>query len=146
MRRHVPWTVCLGLDGDAAAHEKLLRMTTGERDRLVAKPAIGKSGWAVVFGSQTSAQDWSDVIHMCRDFPVVLQRRVESDRITMPFRDHGSGQQVSLQVPYVLGPYMIDGAAASVAVRHMGPDVPAGDVVISASRGAYQSTALLAQG
>jgi hypothetical protein len=47
-------------------------------------------------------------------------------------------------VPFVLSPYMIDGAAASVAVRHMGPAVPAGDVVISASRGAYQSTALLA--
>ena len=34
--------------------------------------------------------------------------------------------------------------AASIAVRHMGPGVPDGDVVISASRGAYQSTALLA--
>jgi hypothetical protein len=145
VRRHVPWTACLNLDGDPAADGELLRRTTGERDRLVAKPAVGKSGWYVVFGSQTSEQDWSDVIHMCRDFPVVLQRRVESDRITMPFRDQDSGRQVSAQVPYVLGPYMIDGAAASVAVRHMGPDVPVGDVVISASRGAYQSTALLAQ-
>jgi hypothetical protein len=144
VRRHVPWTACLNLDGDPAADEELLRRTTGERDRLVAKPAIGKSGWLVVFGSQTSEQDWSDVIHMCRDFPVVLQRRVESDRIAMPFRDQVSGRQVSLQVPFVLGPYLIDGVAASVAVRHMGPGVPAGDVVISASRGAYQSTALLA--
>ena len=62
----------------------------------------------------------------------------------MPFRDQESGRQVSVQVPFVLSPYMIDGVAASVAVRHMGPGVPDGDVVISASRGAYQSTALLA--
>jgi hypothetical protein len=145
VRRHVPWTVGLNLDGDPAADEKVLRTTTGERDRLVAKPAVGKSGAAVAFGSQTSAQNWSEVIHLARDWPMVLQRRVESDRITMPFRDQDSGRQISAQVPYVLGPYMIDGAAASVAVRHMGPDVPVGDVVISASRGAYQSTALLAQ-
>jgi hypothetical protein len=144
VRRHVPWTVCLGLDEDPAAHEKLLRTTTGERDRLVAKPAVGKSGNAVIFGHQTSQQDWSDVLHAARESPVVLQHRVESDRITMPFRDQDSGRQVSAQVPFVLSPFMIDGAAASVAVRHMGPAVPAGDVVISASRGAYQSTALLA--
>jgi hypothetical protein len=144
VRAHVPWTVCLGLDGDPAAHEKLVRMTTGQRDRLVAKPAVGKSGNAVIFGNQTSQQDWSAVIHAARESPVVLQHRVESDRITMPFLDQESGRQVSAQVPFVLGPYMIDGAAASVAVRHMGPAVPAGDVVISASRGAYQSTALLA--
>jgi hypothetical protein len=144
VRRHVPWTVCLGLGEDPAAHEKLLRMTTGERDRLVAKPAVGNSGHAVVFGNQASEQFWSDVIDSAHKSPVVLQHRVQSDRITMPFRDQNSGRQVSAQVPFVLSPYIIDGAAASVAVRHMGPGVPAGDVVISASRGAYQSTALLA--
>jgi hypothetical protein len=144
VRKHVPWTVCLGLDGDPAAHEKRLRMMTGERDRLVAKPAVGKSGNDVIFGNQTSPQDWSDVIHAAHTWPVVLQHRVASDRITMPFRDQDSGRQVSAQVPFVLSPFMVDGAAASVAVRHMGPAVSAGDVVISASRGAYQSTALLA--
>jgi hypothetical protein len=146
VRRHVPWTVCLGLGlgEDSAAHGKLLRMTTGERDRLVAKPAVGNSGHAVVFGNQTSEQSWSDVLDSAQKSPVVLQHRVRSDRIMMPFRDQDSGRQVSAQVPFVLSPYIIDGAAASVAVRHMGPGVPAGDVVISASRGAYQSTALLA--
>jgi hypothetical protein len=145
VRAYVPWTVCLGLDEDPAAHEKLLRMATGERDRLVVKPAAGTSGDGVFFGNQTSPQDWtSAVIHAAHDSPVVLQHRVESDRITMPFRDHDSGQQVTAQVPFVLSPYMIDGAAASLAVRHMGPDVPAGDVVISVSRGACQSAAVLA--
>jgi hypothetical protein len=146
VRQHVPWTVCLGLgpDGDSAAQQKLLRMTTGERGRLVAKPAVGNSGHAVIFGNQTSQQRWSDVLESAQKSPVVLQQRVRSDRITMPFRDQDSGRQVSAQVPFVLSPYIIDGAAASVAVRHMGPGVPAGDVVISASRGAYQSTALLA--
>jgi hypothetical protein len=144
VRTHVPWTACLGLNRDSAAHEKLLRMATGERDRLVAKPAVGKSGNNVFFGSQTSKQDWSAVIDAARQSPVVLQRRVESDRIAMPFRDQDSGQQITARVPFVLGPYIIDGVAASVAVRHMGPDVPARDVVISTSRGACQSTALLA--
>ena len=145
VRTHVPWTACLGLDGDPAAHGKLLRRATTERDRLVVKPAVGKSGRGVFFGSQTAEQDWLPaVIHAARETPVVLQHRVESERITMPFRDQDSGQQITAQVPFVLGPFVIDGAAASVAVRHMGPGVPARDVVISVSQGACQSTALLA--
>jgi hypothetical protein len=147
VRTHVPWTACLGLglDRAPAAHRKLLRMTTGERDQLVAKPAIGKSGNGVLFGNQTSKQDWLPaVIHAARESPLVLQHRVESDRITMPFRDQDSGQQATAQVPFVLSPFIIDGAAASVAVRHMCPDVTARDVVISASRGARPNTVLLA--
>jgi hypothetical protein len=145
VRTHVPWTACLGLDGDPAAHAKLLRRASGERDRLVVKPAVGKSGSGVFFGSQTAEKDWPPaVIQAARETPVVLQHRVESERITMPFRDQDSGQQITAQVPYVLGPYVIDGTAASVAVRHMGPGVPARDVVISMSHGACQSTALLA--
>jgi hypothetical protein len=144
VRTHIPWTACLGLDTDPAVHAKLLSMATDERDRLVAKPAVGKSGNDVFFGNQSSEQDWSAVIEAARESPVVLQQRIASDRITMPFRDQESGQQVTAQVPFVLGPYMIDGAAASIAVRHMGPGVAAGDVVISAIRGACQSTAVLA--
>jgi hypothetical protein len=99
----------------------------------------------VLFGNQTSKQDWLPaVIHAARESPLVLQHRVESDRITMPFRDQDSGQEVTAQVPFVLSPFIIDGAAASVAVRHTGPGVTAGDVVISASRGARQNTVLLA--
>jgi hypothetical protein len=86
----------------------------------------------------------SDLLSSAAESPLVLQRRVRSDRIPIPFRDQDSGRQVEVHVPFVLSPYVIDGAAASVAVRHMGPGVPDGDVVISASRGAYQSTALLA--
>jgi hypothetical protein len=145
VRTYVPWTACLGLDGDPAAHRKLLRIVTGERDRLVAKPAFGKSGDGVLFGSQTSKQDWLPaVIDAARESPLVLQHRVESGRITMPFRDQDSGQQVTAQVPFVLSPFIIDGAAASVAVRHMGPGIAAWDQVISASRGACQNTTLLA--
>jgi hypothetical protein len=117
---------------------------TDERDRLVSKPAVGKSGNGVLFGSQTSEQDWlAAAVHAARESPVVLQRRVESDRITMPFLDRDSGQEIVAQVPLVLSPFMIDGGAASVGVRHMGPGVGAGDVVIGASRGGFQSTALL---
>jgi len=144
VRTHVPWTTCLGLDGDPAAQRRLLGIAIDERHRLVAKPAVGRSGTDVFFGSQMSKQDWaSAVIDAARESPVVLQQRVESDRMTMPFYDRDTGGQVTAQVPFVLGPYLIDGAAASVAVRHMGPDVPSRDVVISASRGGYQSAALL---
>jgi hypothetical protein len=75
---------------------------------------------------------------------VVLQHRVQSDRITMPFLDQESGRRVTAQVPLVLSPFMIDGVAASVGVRHMCPDTPAGDVVISANRGASSNTVVLA--
>jgi hypothetical protein len=144
VRAHIPWTVCVGSDGDPAAQGKLLRMAAGERDRLVAKPAVGNSGNGVFFGNQISTQDWQAAVADAADeSPVVLQHRVEPDRITMPFRDQVSGQQVTAQVPFVLSPFIIDGAAASLAVRHMGPGVPARDVVISVSRGACQSVALL---
>jgi hypothetical protein len=145
VRTYVPWTACLGLDGYPAAHKKLLSIATAERDRLVVKPAVGISGNGVIFGSQTSKQDWaSAVVDAARESPVVLQQRVESDRTRMPFHDRDTGQQVTAQVPFVLSPFIIDGAAASVAVRHMGPGVPTGDVVIGASRRACESAALLA--
>jgi hypothetical protein len=103
------------------------------------------SGDGVFFGSQTSKQDWaSAVVDAARESPVVLQHRVEPDRTTMPFHDRDTGEQVTAQVPFVLSPFLIDGAAASVKVRHMGPGVPTRDVVIGASRRACQSTALLA--
>jgi hypothetical protein len=144
VRAHVPWTTCLGLDGDPAAERRLLSIAIEERQRLVAKPAVGRSGTNVFFGSQMSERDWvSTVIDAARESPVVLQQRVVSDRMTMPFHDRDSGRQVTAQVPFVLGPYLIDGAPASVAVRHMGPDVPSQDVVIGASRGGYQSAAVL---
>jgi hypothetical protein len=145
VRAYLPWTACLGLDGDPAAQTELLRMAAGARDRLVAKPAVGSSGNGVFFGNQTSTQDWHQaVIQAAREAPVVLQHRIEPDRMTMPFHDQESGQRVTAQVPFVLSPFIIDGAAASLAVRHMGPGVAAGDVVISTSRGACQSVALLA--
>jgi hypothetical protein len=144
VRAHVPWTTCLGLDGDPAEQGTSLGIVIGERHRLVAKPAVGRSGTNVFFGSQMSKQDWvSTVVDAARESPVVLQERVVSDRMTMPFHDRESGRRVTARVPFVLGPYLIDGAAASVAVRHMGPDVPSQDVVIGASRGGYQSAAVL---
>jgi hypothetical protein len=56
----------------------------------------------------------------------------------MPFHDQVCGQQVTARVPFVLG-YIIDSTAASTAVRHIGPGVPARNVVISASRGAARA-------
>lgn len=145
VRAHVPWTVCLGLEGDQAARKQLLRIAADERDRLVAKPAVGKSGNGVLFGNRTSERDWLAALDdaTCAE-PLVLQRRVESDHMTMPFRDQDSGRQVTARVPFVLSPFIVDGAAASVGLRHLGPDVPAGDVVISVGRGGCENTVLLA--
>ena len=145
VRAHVPWTACLGLDQDPAAHEKLLRVAADERDQLVAKPADGKSGNDVFFGNQIPERDWLAVlVRASRRSPLVLQRRVESAHLAMPFRDRNSGQQTTAQVPFVLSPFIIGGAAASVSVRHLGPGDFARDVVISASRGACGNTVLLA--
>ena len=145
VRTHVPWTACLGLEQDPAAHEKLLRVAADERDQLVAKPADGKSGNDVLFGNQLPERDWvAALVRASHRSPLVLQRRVESAHLAMPFRDRDSGQQTTAQVPFVLSPFIIGGAAASVSVRHMGPGDFAGDVVISARRGACGNTVLLA--
>jgi hypothetical protein len=144
VRNYVPRTVCLGLNGDRLAPDNPPEAAAAERDRLIVKPSLDKQGNRVLFGSQTSEQDWlAATVHAAREAPVVLQQRVEPDRIAMPFLDQESGQQVTARVPLVLSPFMIDCTAASVAVRHMSPDVPLGDVVISANRGACESTALL---
>jgi hypothetical protein len=62
----------------------------------------------------------------------------------MQFHEPDTGQQFTAEVPFVLSPFMIDGAAGNLYLRHMGPYVAAGDVVIGAFRGACESTVLLA--
>ena len=144
VRDYIPRTGCLGLNGDRVALDDPVHMSMAERDRLIVKPALDKQGNRVLFGSQTSEQDWlSATVHAAREAPVVLQQRVEPDRIAMAFLDRDSGQRVTARVPLVLSPFMIDCAAASLAVRHMSPDVSVGNVVISANRGACENTALL---
>ncbi|HEY6797866.1 MAG TPA: hypothetical protein VI248_24585 [Kineosporiaceae bacterium] len=144
VRTHVPWTACLGLSQDSGAVATALEVAAAERDRLIVKPSTGKSGTGVLFGRQLSHDDWLSAIDsVAAKGPVVLQRRVESGHLAMPFYDRSRGQQVLAQVPFVLSPFIIDGAAASVAVRHPGPGVASGSVVISASLGAFANTALL---
>jgi hypothetical protein len=92
VRTHVPWTACLGLNEDPAAQPNLLRKAPDERDRLIVKPAVGKSGNGVLFGSQTSDEDWLPaLVRTARDTPLVLQRRVEPDSVAMPFLDQTPG-------------------------------------------------------
>ncbi len=143
VRNHIPRTTVLGLDG-AAPDEPGSGGATGQRDRMVLKPAVGRSGDGVLFGSHTSESgQWSPAVDAAREAPVVLQERVEPDRITMPFLDRCSGQQLSARVPFLLSPFLIDGAAADVSVRHMTPDATDHDVVISVSRGARWNTVVL---
>lgn len=137
VRRYVPRTISLGLGETTAA-------APGPRDRLVVKPAMGRSGKGVIFGSVASEEEWlAAAVEAAKDAPVVLQERVESDRINMPFLDRESGRQVNVRVPYVLSPYMIDGAASDVGVRHAGPESPVGDVVISVSKGGRSNAVVL---
>lgn len=143
VRTHVPRTAVLGLDGPAAEGSGPQGLTS-ERDRVVLKPAVGRSGDGVLFGSRTTQQDWlSQAMDAAREAPVVLQERVEPDQVTMPFFDQVSGQQVVARVPFLLSPFLIDGAAADVSVRHMTPDTPTGDVVISVDRGGCWNTVVL---
>lgn len=136
VRRYVPRTISLGLGETPAA--------PGPRDRLVVKPAMGRSGKGVLFGSVTSDEEWlAAAVDAAEEAPVVLQERVESDRITVPFLDRATGRQVTRRVPFVLSPYMIDGGVSDIGVRHLGPDSPDGDVVISVSNGARSNTVVL---
>jgi hypothetical protein len=123
----------------------LLREAADDRDRLIVKPAIGRAGKNVFFGRRASNEDWLPaLVRAARESPLVRQRRVEPDLVPMPFLDQDSGQQVTAQVPYVLSPFVIDGAAASVLVRHTTPSAPMRDVVIDTRLGARDNTVLLA--
>ncbi|WP_433286485.1 hypothetical protein ACQPZQ_30535 [Pseudonocardia sp. CA-142604] len=142
---HIPWTACLGLDKDPTTQPDLLRTAAIRRARLIVKPAFGRAGTGVLFGSRISDADWlPTLIRAARRSPLVLQRRVEPDFVAMPYRDQDSGRQVVAQVPFVLSPFLIDGAAASVWVRHLAPDTPNRDVVIDTRLGAHPNTVLLA--
>ena len=145
VRTHVPWTMCLGLDGGSAAQPNLLRKAADERDRLIVKPAVGRAGKNVFFGRRASNGDWlPGLVRAARESPLVLQRRVEPDLVPMPFLDQDSGQEITARVPYVLSPFVIDGAAASVLVRHTTPGAPMRDVVIDTRLDARDNTVLLA--
>jgi hypothetical protein len=142
VRDHIPRTVTLGLTGPSAApgtpapHERNV-----ERDDMVVKPALGKAGNGVLFGSRTSEQDWrSAAVDAPHDAPAILQQRVTPDRIDMSFLDRESSEQVTEPVPFLLSPFLIDGKAADVSVRHMTPDAPDHDVVIAVDRGGCWNT------
>jgi hypothetical protein len=137
VRAHVPRTVVLGLGRSTGALPEWAK----DRAQVVAKPAVGRSGAGVLFGSRASDGDW--LAAAADEAPMVLQQRVVPDRIAMPFLDRSSGRQVTADVPYVVSPYMVDGAASDVAVRHMAPSAPAEDVVISVSQGGRSNTAVL---
>ncbi|GAA3102552.1 hypothetical protein GCM10010464_77540 [Pseudonocardia yunnanensis] len=145
IRAHVPWTACLGLNADPTAQRNLLRTAAAERDRLIVKPALGRAGYRVIFGRQISDTDWVPrLVHAARRSPLVLQRRVAPDLVAMSYLDHGSGQQVTARVPFVLSPFVIDGAAAGVWVRHTTPDARNRQTVIDTRLGAHPNTVLLA--
>jgi hypothetical protein len=142
VRTHVPRTISVGLPNSAPNGASGL--TIDERDRMIFKPAGGKSGTGVVFGKEMSDQDWRLAVGAgVNEVPAVVQELVQPDRITMQFIDQESRRTVEAPVPFVLSPFMIDGAAASVGVRHLGPDAPCRDVVISVSRGARSNAVVL---
>jgi hypothetical protein len=136
VRAYVPRTVVVGLGPSRPLPE-----WTQDRSRVVAKPAVGRSGDGVLFGSRASDGDW--LVAAADSAPMVLQERVLPDLASIPFLDRDSGRQVTADVPYVISPYMVDGGAADVAVRHMAPSAPAEDVVISVSQGGRSNTAVL---
>jgi len=145
VRTHVPWTGCLGLNPDPDADAKLLDVAVAERDRLVVKPAV-KSGNYMLFGRQIPQRDWlPTIVHAAAESPLILQHRVESTRLAMPFYDRASRQQVIAHVPYVLSPLIIDNVAASVGLRHTAPGVCGQDVAIYA-RGRWNTVLLAPNG
>jgi hypothetical protein len=150
VRDHVPETALL--DPDATPELSTASLPSGggaspdgdrRRDQVVMKPALGKAGNGVLFGSQSSDQSWRRAALDGHARATVLQQRVTPDQVTMTFFDQTSGGQHSAEVPFLLSPFMIDGAIADISVRHMTPDVPDHDVVIAVDLGGCWNTVLL---
>lgn len=134
VRRHIPWSAPAGA---VPAAEALARQAT-----LVLKPAGGYGGTGVVLGPAVSPGEWRRALDAAAaGGPHVLQQFVPGDSVTLSFTHAATGQTRTAAVPFVLGPFVFGGRATTVLVRH---GTPAAQPVLSAARGAFPNTALLA--
>ncbi|MFG2985936.1 hypothetical protein ACGFYQ_32605 [Streptomyces sp. NPDC048258] len=141
---HVPWTAWAGPQQARGDRDAVVRRAVRERADLVLKPANEGSGRGVVFGADLDDHSWRALVtESARQGTVVVQRRVDSDTVRMPFLDPSSGAQCDLRLPYVLSPFLVGGRICGALVRHVGPDRTGGRV-INLGAGAVANTTLLA--
>ncbi|UUU43909.1 hypothetical protein [Streptomyces sp. NBC_00162] len=142
---HVPWTAWAGPRQPCEDRDAVVRRALRERENLVLKPANEGSGRGVVFGTDLDDHSWRTLVtESARQQTVVVQQRVESDSVWMPFPDPSSGAQCDLRLPYVLSPFLVGGRNCGALVRHAGPD-RTGSRVINLGAGAVANTTLLTE-
>lgn len=140
---HVPWTAWTGPQQPCEDRDAVVRHALRERENLVLKPANEGSGRGVVFGTELDDHSWRTLVtESTRQQTVVVQQRVDSDTVWMPFLDPSSGAQCDLRLPYVLSPFLVGGRICGALVRHAGPD-RTGSRVINLGAGAVANTTLL---
>lgn len=132
VRRHIPWTAPASTV--ARAHQR--------RAELVLKPAGGYGGAGVVLGPAVTPGQWRRALNAATGTDI-LQRYVAGDQVTLEFSHAATGRTRTASVPFVLGPFVFGGRAATVFVRH---GTPESGPVLSTSRGAFPNTALLTDG
>ncbi|QKW23632.1 glutathionylspermidine synthase family protein [Kitasatospora sp. NA04385] len=140
--RHLPWTALLPAGTEDEQADGVLREALARRTELVLKPVGGYGGSGVVLGPEVTDGQWRQaLLHARREGRHVLQRHVLPDLLALDFADQRTGAVEHAEVPFVLGPFMFDGAPSGVLVRH---GVPGGGPVLNAHHGAVMSTVLLA--
>jgi hypothetical protein len=137
--RHIPWTVHLRAGTDA--DDPVLTRAIANRSGLVLKPANGYGGRGVVIGHTISQPEWAAALaSAAADGSQVLQTYTEPDRVCLDFVHRVSGEPLTADVPFVLGPFIFAGRPSGVLVRHAAPE---GGLVLNAHHGAIMNTALL---
>lgn len=134
VHRHIPWTC------EAATHPGDARR---RRPDLVLKAADGYGGTGVVIGAAVTDEVWRAALDgALEQGGSILQEYVAGDLVEMEFLDPATGSVRSVDVPYVIGPYVFGDQASSVLVRH---GAPGGGGVLNARHGALLNTALLTE-
>lgn len=142
--RHVPWTAWTGPGQPAVQRAAVLRRTVRDRGELVLKPSTGSSGQSVVFGAEMAPAAWCGLVaDRIAAHTVVLQRRVEPDRVTMPFLAPADGTRATARLPFVLAPFLVGGRITGALVRHLAPGDSSGAGAINTGTGAVVNTVLL---
>ncbi|WP_218204953.1 hypothetical protein [Kitasatospora aureofaciens] len=144
VEKYVPWTAWTGPRQPPAQRTELLERALADRTDLVLKPAIGANGTGVVFGADVDDRTWHALIgERAAKAAVVLQRRVDSDLVDMPFLAPATGRQCDVRVPVVVGPFIVDGRISGTLVRHFGPENPGAGRIINTRTGATVNTLVL---
>ncbi|WP_435109847.1 hypothetical protein [Nocardiopsis synnemataformans] len=123
---HVPWTSVLEdrkvLRG--GRERDLLGMLESHKEEFIVKPAGGLGGAGVVIGHETTDTEWRELLTDRLTGEYVVQEYCRPDTLPMSFVDEASGECLSLDLPHVLSPILIEGRAGGIFARFSAPGGP----------------------